>query len=228
VGSLNVDMEDPPDQIPLLLAALEQGRCDVVFGLRRRRQSPFLVRVTSLAFNWVLNHAIHSDVPLNLATLRIMNRPFVDAYNVLSEKSRYIPGLEIWLGFERGYVEIAHQARTQGTSSYTLRRRLRMAFEAIISLSDVPLRIMVAFGAVVALIGFALSLYLIVGKLFFRDFDAGYPSTMSAIVLVGGVQILLLGVASLYIGRILAEVQNRPLYVVRSTYNVDGEPHVRS
>jgi glycosyltransferase involved in cell wall biosynthesis len=221
VGSLNVDMEDPPDHIPLLLEPLEQGRCDVTFGLRSERKSPFLVRVTSLGFNYVLNKAMRSDVPLNLATLRVMNRQFVDAYNVLSEKSRYIPGLEIWLGFQRCYVEVAHEARRAGKSSYTMRRRLRMAFEAIISLSDVPLRITVGFGLAAAMVGFALSLYLVVGKLFFIDFKAGYTSTMSAIVLVGGVQILLLGVASLYIGRILAEVQNRPLYVVRSTYNVD-------
>jgi dolichol-phosphate mannosyltransferase len=223
VGSLNVDMEDPPDQLPLLLEPLEKGQCDVAFGLRRERQSPFLVRLSSLGFNYILNKAIHSDVPLNLATMRIMSRAFVDAYNSLSERSRYIPGLEIWLGFRRGYVEIAHQARKTGKSSYTMRRRLRMAFEAIISLSDVPLRLMVGFGFTVAMVGFALSLYLIVGKLFFIDFKAGYTSTMSAIVLVGGVQILLLGVASLYIGRVLAEVQNRPLYVVRSTYSVDGD-----
>jgi dolichol-phosphate mannosyltransferase len=223
VGMLNIDMEDPPDQIPVLLEQLKNGPYDVMFGLRKVRRSPLLVRGSSLLFNWVLNRLTGYSVPLNTATLRIMSRPFVDAYNSLTEKSRYIPGLEMWLGFRRGYAEITHRARTRGQSSYNLRRRFRLALEAIVSFSDLPLRLMVRLGVLIAAVGFALIMYLMVGKLFFTDYQPGYTSTMSAIVFLGGVQILVTGVASLYIGRILREVQNRPLYVVRDSYRV-GKP----
>lgn len=223
VGMLNVDMEDPPDQIPLLLDALKAGEYDTVVGLREKRQSSLIERATSNAFNWFLNKATGYDMPLNAATLRVMNRRFVDAYRTLTERSRYQPGLELWLGFRRGYVPIRQSRRTQGKSSYNFRRRLRLAFEAIISFSDLPLRFSVALGGIVALIGFLLAAYLAIGELFFLEFQAGYTSTITAIVLLGGVLIFVIGVASLYIGRILSEVQGRPRYVVRDSFNI----HVR-
>jgi glycosyltransferase involved in cell wall biosynthesis len=221
VGTLNVDMEDAPADIPLLLEGLESGRYDIMFGLRKVRRSGLFIRMTSLLFYWILNKATGYDVPLNTATLRIMSRRFVNAYNALTEKSRYIPGLEMWLGFRRGYVEVIHRERTRGRSSYTFGRRLRLAIDAILSFSDLPLRMLVRLGGVVALVGFGLILALMFGKLFVMDFRPGYTSTMSAIVFLGGMQILVIGVASLYIGRILREVQNRPLYVIRDAYKID-------
>jgi|SRR5215470_8723723 len=221
VGMLNVDMEDPPDQIPLLLREIEKAECDIVWGLRRKRHGPRLAHFTSLGFGYLLNKATGYDIPLNVATLRVMNRPFIDAYNQLTEKGRYIPGLEMWLGFRRGYVDIVHRGRSTGRSSYTFAKRLNMAFEAMISFSDLPLRFLVLLGSLIALIGVALAVFLVVGKIFFTDYQAGYTSTISTIVFLGGVQIMVVAVASLYIGRILKEVQNRPLYIIRAAYKVD-------
>jgi glycosyltransferase involved in cell wall biosynthesis len=220
VGMLNVDMQDPPDQIPVMLEAMKDNGYDIVLGVREERHSPWLDRMTSRGFNWFLNKATGYDMPLNIATLRIMNRPFVEAYRRLTERSRYLPGLEMWLGFRRGYVPIRHAMRQHGRSSYTFRKRLRLALEAIISFSDLPLRFFVALGAVVAVIGFLLAGYLAIGKLFFVDFRAGFASTVTAILLVGGVLISVVGVASLYIGRVLSEVQARPLYIVRDSVNI--------
>ncbi len=220
VGMLNVDMQDPPDQIPLLLDALKTGEYDIVVGVREKRESPLLDRLTSRGFNWFLNKATGYDMPLNAATLRVMNRRFVDAYRQLTERSRFLPGLEMWLGFHHGYVPISHARREHGTSSYTFRKRVRLAFEAIISFSDLPLRFFVALGGVVALVGFLLAAYLALGKLLFADFRAGYASTVTVILFIGGVLITVIGVASLYIGRVLSEVQARPLYVVRDSVNI--------
>ena len=125
-------------------------------------------------------------------------------------------------GIGAGYVPIRQRAARRARSSYTFRRRLRLAFEAIISFSDLPLRFFVALGAIIALIGF-----LLVAVPDDRrscsssTSSAGYTSTIAAIVLLGGVLISVIGVASLYIGRILSEVQGRPLYVVRDSYNID-------
>jgi dolichol-phosphate mannosyltransferase len=221
VGMLNVDMQEHPDQIPLLLRHLESEDNDIVFGVRRRRVGSTADNLTSRMFAVVLNKLTGYDVPLNTATLRVMNRRFVDAYNSLCESSRYLPGLESWLGFKRGYVEVTHQERRRGKSSYDFTRRLRMAAEAIISFSDLPLKITVVFGFAVVAVSFLLALALTIQKLFFVDVQLGYTSTVCVIVFLGGVQLSVIGLASLYIGRILREVQHRPLYVIRNTVNLE-------
>jgi dolichol-phosphate mannosyltransferase len=227
VGMLNVDMQEHPDQIPLLLNHIENKDCDIVFGVRQRRAGSTAESFTSRLFGIVLNKLTGYDVPLNIATLRVMNRRFVDAYNSLTESSRYLPGLESWLGFKRGYVEITHQARSRGQSSYNFKRRLRMAAEAIISFSDLPLRISVVFGFGVVALSFLLGLVLLIKKLFFVDIQLGYTSTVCLIIFLAGVQLSVTGLGSLYVGRILREVQRRPLYVIRNTVNFEPAPAVQ-
>jgi dolichol-phosphate mannosyltransferase len=223
---MNADLEDPPEEIPKLLTKIETEDFDIVHGLRKKRQSPLNVRFTSLLFNTLLNKLTGYEVPINVATLRVMNRRFIDAYNSLAESSRYIPGLEMWLGFKRGYVDIEHRERRMGRSSYSFRRRLMMAFDSIISFSDLPLKIVAVIGFIVAILGFVLTVFITILKLLYVDIEAGYASTISFIVFLSGVQVLVVGVASLYIGRILREVQNRPLYVVRETINVSADDRV--
>lgn len=221
VGSINVDMQDPPAELPKLLEAVRSGDYDIVIGLRRRRRDDLFKRLTSQLFHYVLGKLTGYSFPLNMATVRIMNRQFTDAYNDLSEKSRFLPGLEGWLGFRRGYVEIEHADRQVGKSSYNFWKRFLMALDSIISFSDLPLRMVVMMGSAIALAGFVLTLGLVLQKLYFVNFQAGYTSTVAIIVLFGGVQILVVGLASLYVGRILKEVQNRPLYVVQDRVNFD-------
>jgi glycosyltransferase involved in cell wall biosynthesis len=219
VGMLNVDMQEPPSEIPKLLNFIKEENVDIVYGLSDERKTSFVNRVTSKSFAFVLNYLTNSQMPLNVTTLRIMNRKFVDAYNSLSEKSRYIPGLETWLGFKHGYLPIIHKEREIGKSSYNFRKRLKMAIESVISFSDYPLRLIVGFGCIVAFIGFLLTVFLVISKLFFANMQAGYTSTISLITFIGGIQIMVIGFASLYIGRILKEVQNRPLYIVNEKFN---------
>jgi dolichol-phosphate mannosyltransferase len=217
VGTLNVDMEEPPTCLPALLDALKQGGCDIVGGLHDGRPVGAFTRMTSYLFVTVMNRLTGYDVPKNATTLRIMTRRAAEVFNSLTEKSPFIPGLEGWLGMRYVRVPIQEQPRKAGKSSYNFRRRLRMAYKSVISFSDFPLRLAVKFGMSVALIGMLLAMGLLVKK-WFGDVLPGYTSTFVAIVFLGGVQIAVTGVASLYIGRILAEVQQRPLFVVRETY----------
>ena len=223
VGMLNVDMQEHPDQIPLLLKKVENTDCDIVFGVRQRRAGPSTNDFTSKMFGLLLNKLTGYSVPLNIATVRVMNRRFLDAFNSLAESSRYLPGLESWLGFKRGYANIIHQERKRGKSSYNFTKRLTMAAEAIISFSDLPLKITVVFGFAVVSVSFLLALALVIQKVFFVDVQLGYTSTICVIIFIGGVQMSVIGVASLYIGRILREVQDRPLYVIRNTVNIEPE-----
>lgn len=218
VGTLNVDMEEPPSCLPGLLDALKESGCDIVGGQHNGRPVRLFTRMTSYLFVVMMNRLTGYNVPKNATTVRIMTRRAVDVYNRLTEKSRFIPGLEFWLGMRYIRVPIEEQPRKAGKSSYNFRRRLRMAYSSVISFSDFPLRMAVKFGMVVAAVGMVLAAGLILQKLFGPSLLPGYTSTFVAIVFLGGVQIMVTGVASLYIGRILAEVQQRPLFVVREIY----------
>jgi glycosyltransferase involved in cell wall biosynthesis len=218
VGTLNVDMEEPPRFLPDLLDALKQGDYDIAGGSHRGRPVGFTTRLTSYLFVLVMNRLTGMQTPANATTMRIMTRRATDMYNSLTEKSRYIPGIEGWLGLRYVRVPIEQQPRQAGKSSYNFRRRLRMAYKSVISFSDFPLRLAVKVGMLVAAVGMLLAFGLVLQKWFGPSLLPGYTSTFVAIVFLGGVQIAVTGVASLYIGRILAEVQQRPLYVVRETY----------
>ncbi len=218
VAYLNVDQEDPPSQILILADALEKNGWDIVGGLYEHRDVPVLAKATSYLFTIFLNRLTGYNQPMNASALRVMSRRFIDEYNKLSEKSRYLPGLELWLGPKYGRVPVIHRKRRSGKSSYNFSRRFRMAVESIISFSDFPLRLTVKFGLLVTTFGVLLTGALAMDKLFSRDFLPGYVSTLAAIVLIGGVQIIVTGVSSLYLGRVLAEVQGRPLYIVRERH----------
>jgi dolichol-phosphate mannosyltransferase len=219
VAMMNVDMQDPPDQIGLLAAKLREGECDIVVGLRDSRQDSWLEDLTSRGFNLLLNFLTGAKTPANSSSLRMMTRTFVNAYNTLSEKTPFIPGLENWLGFRHSYVPVRHQRRQVGKSSYTFRKRWHMAVESIIGFSDLPLRLAAGLGCAVTLIGLILIAGLAVQRLFFAEMLPGYTSTLSMIVLLGGANIMFLGLVGLYVGRILREVQDRPRYVIRSFEN---------
>jgi dolichol-phosphate mannosyltransferase len=219
---INADMQDPPDQIGALMDKLRDGDCDIVVGLRQQRQDSWHRDLTSRAFNTLLNALTGAGTPTNAASLRIMTRAFVDAYNSLGEKNPYLPGLENWLGFRHGYVSIRHQRRALGRSSYTFRKRLHMATESIISFSDLPLRLAAVLGFVVSAFGAMLVARLLVMRWFFTEILPGYTSTMSVIVLLGGANLTFLGLLGLYVGRILREVQDRPRYVIKSFENLSG------
>jgi glycosyltransferase involved in cell wall biosynthesis len=220
IGMLNVDMQEHPKEIIKYLNLFnEDNEIDFILGLRKNRQDSFFKKGTSIVFNKLMNKLTGDTTPLNASTLRMMNRKFLNAYLSLNEKSRYLPGLENWLGFKHGFVEIEHNERTTGKSSYNFFSRLRMATNAVLSFSDIPLRFVVSMGFLISVIGFLMIFVLFVQKIFFVKMQPGYTSTISIIVFLGGFQILVIGLASLYIGRILKEVQNRPLYVIKDRIN---------
>ena len=217
---INVDMQDPPSEILKLLKVIRaEDNIDIVYGLRTQRKDNLLKSLSSKFFNKVLNKLTSNKTPNNIASLRIMTKRFISNYNELTEKSRYIPGLETWIGFEKKFIPINHQVRKDGKSSYTFKKRFKMAIEAIVSFSDYPLKLVAYIGMLISLISFFLLICLIILKIYFIDFKAGYISTIAVIVFIGGIQIFVIGLASIYIGRVLREVQNRPLYLIKEKYN---------
>jgi glycosyltransferase involved in cell wall biosynthesis len=220
VCMLNVDQQDPPEEIIVLLKQILKGEHDIVYGIRNKRKDTIMNQLSSSLFNIILNKLTGDNTPLNVATIRIMTRRFIDNYNSLAEKARYLPGLENWLGFPKAYIPTAHQPRLSGKSSYNFEKRLKMAINSIISFSDLPLRWISWLGMIFSVIGFLLLILLIFSKLYWINYQKGYISVISSIIFIGGIQIMMIGLSSIYVGRILREVQNRPLYIVKDQKNL--------
>lgn len=215
---MNVDLQDPPSEIPKLLNEMATGKYDLVVGQYNERNSPWINRLTAFLYFETFKFLSGLNVPQRTAPLRVMNRAFTDAYNDLTEKSRFPQGLDQWLGFRHKYVEIEHRPRVDGKSSYNFISRLRLALTGILYFTDRPIKLIGYFGIWMSLIGLLLGLVVVLQKFSDNPLLPGYAS-LASIALIGfGVQIGCIGLLGLYIGSIFREVQNRPLYIVREIY----------
>lgn len=214
VISMDADLQDQPEEIPKLLAKLNEGY-DIVYGCRRRRQDSFLRKLASKAYRWLLAKLTNQTINPDIVSFRIMTRTVVDYTNQLRECSRTLGGLIGWLGFPCAAVDVEHGKRVAGKSKYGLWKLIRLATDGVISFSDVPLRLSGYFGFVVSGVSFVLGVYMLVRHLVLGATVAGYTYIIVSIFFTGGVLLLVLGVIGEYIGRINTEVRNRPLYVIK-------------
>ncbi len=215
---MNVDQQDPLTELPKLLKIMEEEDVDMVVGQYVIRRSPVTSIVSSFLYFRVFRFLTGLNVPVNTSAMRVMNRRFIDAYNNLTEKSRFPQGLDLWLGFRQRYVEIEHRERSDRHSSYTFIKRFNLAIEGILYFSDRPIRILTFFGFFIASLGFILGMVLVLNKLMWNQLLPGYTSLIVLGLVTFGIQLTSLGLIGLYVGRIFREVQNRPLYLVRRIY----------
>lgn len=216
---MNVDMQDPPSEIPKLLATMSEGEYDLVVGQYSVRKSPLRNRITAYFYFVVFRFLTGFSTPQNTSPLRVMSRRFIDAYNILTEKSRFPQGLDQWLGFKHKYIEIEHKERIDNKSSYNFWSRMRLAIDGILYFSDRPLQLVASGGFILALLGLGLSIYIGMGKLLGVEYIPGYASLTSVGLIAFGIQLGCTGLVGLYIGKIFREVQNRPLYIIREKYD---------
>ena len=222
VGRLNVDMQDPPVEVPALIEVIKAGDCDIVIGIQRARKSNLLDVVTSRFFVWFFNILIGGNVPHSTATLRIMTKQYADNYKLINDKMPFLQGLETWFGYRVKYVPTDHLQRLDKKTAYPFIKRLKLALNASIAFSDRPLKCVIYIGLIIATLGFVGLGAIVLRQLFFADLLVGYSSTMAVILLCSGGHILVIGLCGLYVGKILAQVQGRPLYLIREKVNFGG------
>ena len=215
VGRLNADMQDPPSEIPKLIREFQRQDVDMVVGIQEKRYSKKSDTITARLFFWAFNLLIGGQIPQNTASLRLMNRRYVDALKSMNDKFPFLQGLEAWIGLRVSYTPTRHQERKDSKSSYTFFRRLKLAINAAISFSDRPLKGTVYLGMILALIGGVGLLAVIAAKLVSSNVVPGYTSLAVIILFCSGIQIFVTGLSGIYIGKILTHVQQRPLYLVR-------------
>jgi glycosyltransferase involved in cell wall biosynthesis len=212
---MDTDLQDPP-AVALELVAAWEGGADIVYAQRRsRRDSPFK-RFTAWLYYALLHVFAEVDIPRNTGDFRLMDRRAADALREHRERNRFVRGMVASLGFTQVGVPFDRDERTTGTTGYPLAKMLRLAADGITSFSTAPLRVITRLG----LFSVALSLlgigYAVAQKVFWPETTVeGWTWLVVAVLFMGGVQMLSLGVIGSYVGRIYSEVQNRPLYLLR-------------
>jgi len=210
---MDADLQDQPEEIPKLYYTYMNGY-DVVYGIRKERQHSFLKTITSKIFISLMNRIVNSDIPINSHIFRIMNRKVLIAINQFRERERFITGLVSFVGFNQIGVEIEHGKRFAGETKYSLSKLLKLAINTLTSFSYKPLQLASFSGIIISLLSFIFIIYLFVRKLIFNVGLVGWTSTIVIILFIGGIQMFFLGIMGEYIGRIYAENQNRPLYII--------------
>jgi glycosyltransferase involved in cell wall biosynthesis len=212
---IDADLQDPPELIGEMLRLWRQG-FEVVLPQRTDRSSDgWLKRQTAAWFYRLHNRISDAPLPANVGDFRLMDRRVVEAVKCLPERRRFMKGLFAWVGFRQALIPYTREPRAAGRSKFSGWRLWNLALEGITSFSTAPLRIWTYLGLVVALIAFAYAVF-IVGRTLILGIDLpGYPSLVTIVLFLGGVQLIGLGVIGEYLGRLYGEAKGRPVYIVR-------------
>ena len=223
VVPMDVDMQDPPEVLPEMVAKWLQGY-EMVFGVRRSRdEDSFAKRLTAGLFYRAHNLVSQDKIPENAGDFRLLDRKVVEVIRKLPERNRFMKGLFAWAGFKQVAVEYDRVERETGKSKFNYWKLWTLALDGITSASTVPLRIWSYVGAMVALLALGYAGFLALDTMIFGNAVPGYASIMVSVLFLGGVQLISLGVLGEYVGRILTETKQRPLYVVRDTIGIDAQ-----
>jgi dolichol-phosphate mannosyltransferase len=212
---MDCDLQDRPEEIPVLYAKAREGY-DVVHAQRDRSRDPLLKRSASNVYFRLLRFLadVGDDTPGNF---RILSRKVVENFRQLREQLRYSAGLLNWMGFPTAYVNVQQAERYAGETTYTLAKLWKLAFDIMIAFSDKPLRLSVRLGFVIAFLAFCYGVYILVSALLYGSPITGWSSLIVSIYFIGGIIIAILGVIGIYLGKTFDESKKRPLYIVMHT-----------
>ena len=218
VLTMDCDLQDRPEEISNLYAKAQEGH-DIVYARRAVRHDTKLKKLSSSLYHYVYYKLsdIHTDK--SIANFGIYRRTVIDAYNKMPEKARSFTSLLDYLGFDVATVDVQHDDRLEGESSYNLRKLLKISSDAIIANSNKPLRISIYSGLFIALIAFIMAIYNVLAYLCGWVVVRGYTTTIFTILFMSGLIMCQLGMLGIYIGKIFDQVKDRPIYVVKDKVN---------
>jgi glycosyltransferase involved in cell wall biosynthesis len=226
VVMMDGDLQDPPEVIPAMLARWREG-ADVVYAVRSQRAGESAFKLaTARWFYRLFRRLTEVDLVPESGDFRLMGRRALDALLAMPERNRFLRGMSVWVGFTQTAVTFERAARASGRTKYTLRRMLHFSFDAITSFSNRPLQWATVLGFACSALAF-LAIPLTVVARYANIYERGVPTTIVVVLLLGGIQLITVGIIGEYVGRIYDEVKHRPLYVVRERINVE-EPAERS
>jgi dolichol-phosphate mannosyltransferase len=221
VAMLDADLQDPPELIGEMIARWSQG-ADVVYAVREQRAGETAFKLATASwFYRLFNKLAQVDLEPNSGDYRLLDRRALDALLAMTERSRFLRGMTVWVGFNQTAVPYERDARHAGETKYTLRKMLRFSLDAIASFSHLPLQLATYAGMLSAGVAFV-AIPVVIGLRVFDSYLPGFSSITIAILLLGGIQLIALGVIGEYVGRIYDEVKHRPLYIVGEERNAPG------
>ena len=214
VITLDSDLQHPPEVIPALLGASRLG-FDVVYAVRSSQDAAgFWKRFTARVFYKVLNRLSSLELPEGAADYRLMSRRVVDVLLEMPERHRFLRGLVRWAGYEQSFIEYHRSPREAGETKYTPRRMLLFAWDAVVSFSSFPLRVASVLGVCVSVLGWLYLIYVLAARVFTDRTVPGWTSVTAAVLVLGGAQLVFLGILGQYVGRMYDDVKQRPLFLI--------------
>lgn len=218
---IDADLQDPPSVILQMIEKWEQGY-DVVFGKRKERQgeSGFKL-ITAKYFYKFINRLSDVDIPKDTGDFRLMDRAALNQFLLMRESYRFVRGMVAWIGFNQCSVEYDRESRFAGETKYPLKKMLSLASDAILSFSNTPLKIATFIGFLTSITAFLGIIYALYVRLFTKEWVEGWTFLMIAVLLIGGIILLVLGIIGGYVGRIYGEIKQRPLYIIKDKMGFD-------
>lgn len=216
---MDSDMQDPPKVSFELIEKWEEGY-EVVYAQRRSRKDTFFKKLTANIYYRLLQSLADIEIPRNTGDFRLIDKRVADQMRAMSEHNRFLRGMVSWIGFRQVAVPFDRDERHAGKTGYPLKKMVRFAADGIMSFSSAPLKLISRTGYVIALLSLAGIIYALTMRLWFPQVTIeGWTFIVIAILLIGGIQLVMLGVLGGYIGRIYTEAQKRPLYVIRDIHS---------
>lgn len=215
---MDADLQDPPELIPQMIEEWEKGYDDVYAKRRNRAGETWFKKASAHWYYRILQKFADIDIPADVGDFRLLDRQAVDALCSLRERQRYTKGLFSWIGYNKKELLFDRDPRAVGNSKMSFIKLFSLAVDGITSFSVAPLRLASVLGLVISSIAFIYLLFVIGKTLLYGDPVAGYPSMISVILFMGGIQLVVLGIIGEYVGRIFYEAKGRPDYLV-SEYN---------
>ncbi|WP_336945831.1 glycosyltransferase family 2 protein [Asaia sp. HN010] len=215
---LDADLQDPPEIIPALIDKWREG-FEVVNALREARDGEgWIKRGTAHLFYRIMNHLSDVPIPRDTGDFRLLSKPAIDALRRMPERRRFMKGMFVWVGFRTATITYRRAGRYAGKTSWNYWRLWNFAIEGITSFSQVPLRLASYIGLATAILSILYGAFVMFRTLLVGNPVNGYPSIIVAILFLGGVQLIALGVIGEYIGRIYEETKSRPIYILRRSW----------
>ena len=221
VITIDADLQDPPEVIPNLIKKWKEGY-EVIYGIREKRKGEnFFKKISTLIFYRLINKMTMINMPPDSGDFRLIDKKVVNNLKNIRENNRYVRGLTYWIGFKQIGVPYERDKRFAGKSKYPIKKLFKLAYDAIFSFSNFPLKIATYFGFIVSFLSFLYLIYALIIKLFTNSVIHGWTSLMISILFLGGVQLICLGIIGEYIARINDEVKKRPLYIIKEIIDED-------
>ncbi len=218
VAMIDADLQDPPELIPKMVEQWESGS-DVVYAVRREREGETTFKLATASWFYKLfNKLAQVDLESNSGDFRLLDRRALDALLTMTERSRFLRGMTVWVGFTQTAVPYERGPRSAGETKYTFRKMVRFSLDAITSFSHLPLQLSTYLGLLFAGIAFV-AIPIVLGLKIAGSYLPGFGTITIILLLIGGMVMIALGVIGEYVGRIYDEVKHRPLYIVRDERN---------